>query len=67
MNQTAYSAYVLLRVRAEMTREASAGEVTYDPGGKQPQPLGDREQARNAGHVQQLVLEASKQKSIMTD
>jgi len=67
MDQTACSAYVPLRVRAEITREASASDVTYDPRGKQPQPLGDREQARNAGHVQQLVLEASKQKSIMID
>lgn len=50
-----------------MTWEASTGEVTCDPRGEQPQPVGDREQARNAGHVQQFVLEANKQKSTTTD
>lgn len=61
MDQTACSAYSPLSVRLEVTREASAGEVTFDPRCEQSQPLGDLEQARNAGHVQQLVLEASKQ------
>jgi hypothetical protein len=42
-------------------------EVTCDPRGEQPQPVDDREQVQNAGHTQQLVLEANKKKSSMTE